>query len=71
MPTKGSAPNTVNKSDYLNVFKHIILVAGAAAFSELTMYVTPIFDSIGLPVLIPLVTGGLTLLTRYLQDNAR
>ena len=65
----GSATKQLNTRDWLNVGKHILIVSGATAFATLAQQVPMLLDTLGAPVLIPLVTGLLTLLARWLQDN--
>ncbi len=71
MPQTGSKARSLNRADWWNVGKHVLLVAGASAMASLAEQVPGLLADLGLPVLVPVVTGLLTLGMRWLQDNRR
>ncbi len=66
---QGSQPGSLNTADWWNVGKHVLLVAGASALAALAEQAPGILANLGMPVLVPIATGMLTLLARFMQDN--
>lgn len=68
---QGSSSGQLNAADWWNVGKHVLLVAGASLLAALVEQVPGLLTELGMPVLVPVVTGILTLGMRWLQDNRR
>lgn len=66
-----SGPGELNTRDLKNTLKHVVFVAGATALATLSADAPSLLTQSGYQLLIPLVTGILTLLSRWLQDNTR
>lgn len=67
----GSPPRSLNADDWWNVGKHVLLVAGASGLAALAEQIPGLLTELGMPVLVPVVTGLLMLGMRWLQDNRR
>jgi len=64
-----SPAGSLNRTDWWNTGKHVMLVAGASVLAALAEQVPGVLEQLGMPILVPLVTGLLTLGMRWLQNN--
>lgn len=66
----GSGSGQWNTQDLWNVVKHIGIVAAAAVVTEVGKSILPLVDQLGQPLVTTLLTGMITAVVRWLQDNS-
>ena len=66
-----SPAGSLNRTDWWNTGKHVLIVAGASVLAAMGEQVPGILEQLGMPILVPLVTGFLTLAMRWLQNNQK
>lgn len=65
----GSKPRYLDRADVWHTLTQVLLVAGAGALASIVPQLPALLG--GQSLFLPLATGILTLLARWLQDNTR